>query len=133
MGLGQLTNVRIMFINVFILIQLNFLQQGKSRAFNLGVMLRRRYADFLGDIYTPEALTASSTDYDRTKMSLLLVLAGLWPPASTQQWNQFISWQPIAINYKPKADDYVWKMLFMTCLEGVEKIMLFVLAYSKTQ
>lgn len=96
-------------------------------------MLRRRYADFLGEIYTPEALTASSTDYDRTKMSLLLVLAGLWPPASTQQWNQFISWQPIAINYKPKADDYVWKMIFMIYLEGVEKIMLFVLAYSKTQ
>ncbi|GLV41156.1 uncharacterized protein CBL_04680 [Carabus blaptoides fortunei] len=89
MGLGQLTN------------------QGKSRCYNLGTMLRRRYDDFLGEIYTPEALTASSTDFDRTKMSLLLVLAGLWPPASIQQWNQFISWQPIPINYKPKAYDYL--------------------------
>ncbi|ENN79637.1 venom acid phosphatase Acph-1 isoform X1 [Dendroctonus ponderosae] len=87
MGWGQLTN------------------HGKEMAFTLGKSLRKRYQEFLGDIYTPEAILAQSTDYDRTKMSALLALAGLYPPAETQRWNDQLNWLPIPFEYdKDKLD-----------------------------
>lgn len=58
-------------------------------------------------MYTPEAVSSWSSDFDRTKMSLLSVLAGLWPPAPMQQWNPLLLWQPIPINYLAKDSDYV--------------------------
>lgn len=88
MGLGQLTN------------------KGKTREYNLGSLLRSRYNDFLGKVYTPDVVSSWSSDFDRTKMSLLSVLAGLWPPAPIQQWNPLLLWQPIPINYLSNDYDY---------------------------
>lgn len=50
---------------------------------------------------------AWSTDYNRTKASLELVLAGLWPPSSSQIWNALLPWQPIPYNYFRNADNKV--------------------------
>ncbi|GJQ72573.1 hypothetical protein Trydic_g1241 [Trypoxylus dichotomus] len=88
MGWGQLTNV------------------GKQRAYKLGKLLRNRYDSFLGDIYTPELVEATSTDFDRTKMTALLVLAGLFPPAPSQMWDDALSWIPIPYRFEKDEYDY---------------------------
>ncbi|GLV41158.1 uncharacterized protein CBL_04682 [Carabus blaptoides fortunei] len=80
---------------------------GKFQEYYIGLNLRQRYAKFLGDIYTPDVLEARSTDFSRTKMSLQLVLAGLWPPGNTQQWNYELNWQPIPFNYEPAKKDQI--------------------------
>ncbi|XP_025075238.1 LOW QUALITY PROTEIN: uncharacterized protein LOC105431612 [Pogonomyrmex barbatus] len=86
-GLGQLT------------------AEGKKREYTLGKFLRFRYNDFLGNLYTPKLVVGRSTDFDRTKMSLQLVLAGLFPPKSLQRWHTSLNWQPITTSYIPRVDD----------------------------
>lgn len=76
-------------------------------AFRLGEVLRKRYNSFLGNIYTPDIVYAQSTDYDRTKMTGLLVLAGLFPPSKSQAWNEKIPWLPIPLAYEKEKNDYV--------------------------
>ncbi|XP_012244773.1 venom acid phosphatase Acph-1 isoform X2 [Bombus impatiens] len=90
-GLAQLTN------------------KGKMREYRIGTMLKERYGKFLGDIYHPSDVYAYSTDHDRTKMSLQLVLAGLYHPTPLQTWNQNLSWMPIPIYYMPEKIDNILK------------------------
>ncbi|KAF5300434.1 hypothetical protein FQA39_LY02233 [Lamprigera yunnana] len=78
-GHGQLTNT------------------GKQREFDLGQKLHKRYGKFL-DMYTPEVIDSWSTNFNRTKMSLELVLAGLFPPEVPLNWSTKIMWQPIPYN-----------------------------------
>ncbi|XP_012261649.2 venom acid phosphatase Acph-1-like [Athalia rosae] len=85
----------------------NLLNEGKLREYNLGRALKSRYDEFLGDIYYPAILKARSTDYDRTKMSLQLVLNGLFPPAPIQQWKKGVDWQPIPTEYFRAEEDWV--------------------------
>lgn len=68
---------------------------GKSRLYDVGRILRNRYGGFLGDLWFPDLIESISTNDDRTKMSLELVLAGLFPPNSSNQWNKELNWQPI--------------------------------------
>lgn len=70
-------------------------------------MLRQRYSNFLGDIFTTDIVETISTDFDRTKMSALLVLAGLFPPSSSQKWDDDLSWLPIPYNFEKETQDYV--------------------------
>ncbi|GAB1867869.1 Prostatic acid phosphatase [Camponotus japonicus] len=87
-GLGQLTN------------------NGKKREYELGQALSRRYKKFLGDLYLPKLVVGHSSDYDRTKVSLQLVLAALFPPTDRRQrWNADLNWQPIPVTYVSRIDD----------------------------
>ncbi|KAL0113399.1 hypothetical protein PUN28_012514 [Cardiocondyla obscurior] len=87
-GLAQLTN------------------PGKMRAYELGQVLHSRYKNFLGDLYLPNLVKGHSSDYDRTKMSLQLLLASLFPPVNIRQrWNPTLNWQPIPTSYVPRVDD----------------------------
>lgn len=50
----------------------------------------------------------ASTGVSRTKMSLQLILAGLWPPQGTDlEWNKNLNWQPITFDYQPLTEDNV--------------------------
>ncbi|GAB1867868.1 Prostatic acid phosphatase [Camponotus japonicus] len=91
-GVGQLTN------------------NGKKREYELGRALRSRYKDFLGDLYLPKLVVSHSSDFDRTKMSLQLVLAALFPPTDhRQRWNTDLNWQPIPVTYISRIDDnFYW-------------------------
>lgn len=80
-GNGQLTNA------------------GKRRAYQLGLILRNRYNSFLGKVYYQPNIYAQSTEVVRTKMSLELVLAALYPPADVQKWNSLLPWQPVDFLY----------------------------------
>ncbi|XP_066147759.1 venom acid phosphatase Acph-1-like [Euwallacea fornicatus] len=88
-GLGQLTNA------------------GKLREFTIGTTLRQRYNSFLSDMFVPEEVDATTTDYNRTKASLQLVLAGLFPPNEEQMWNRNLMWQPVPYNYAPRNQDRI--------------------------
>ncbi|KAK9876227.1 hypothetical protein WA026_012528 [Henosepilachna vigintioctopunctata] len=85
-GWGQLTNV------------------GKIQLYETGKFLRKRYNAFLGDRYTPDLFYTQSTDVDRTKASMQLVNAGMWPPKGDQIWGP-LDWQPIPIHSEPLKDD----------------------------
>nr|ACA60733.1 venom acid phosphatase [Pteromalus puparum] len=78
---------------------------GKTREYQLGEYLRKHYGDFLGDTYHASEVSAGSTNSDRTKMSLQLVLAALYPPKGAQNWNTGLNWQPIPATYVPRLDD----------------------------
>ncbi|KAF5285958.1 hypothetical protein FQR65_LT13029 [Abscondita terminalis] len=74
--------------------------KGKMRLYKLGSTFRNMYNQFLGRLYLPGLISPLSTDYSRTKNSLQLFLAGLFPPDRTLlEWNNAINWNPIAFNY----------------------------------
>nr|XP_022909496.1 venom acid phosphatase Acph-1-like [Onthophagus taurus] len=99
-GFGQLTN------------------EGKKTMFELGNVLRERYSNFLGDRYFPGLLEALSSDMDRTKVSLQLVLASLFKPTKNEIWNEDLCWQPIPTRYIPlKQDDLFLPFLTTTYRE----------------
>ncbi|XP_015117677.1 venom acid phosphatase Acph-1 [Diachasma alloeum] len=77
---------------------------GKKRAYDLGVYIRKQYGELLGDIYHPSVIIARSTNVDRTKMSLLATMAGIFPPAARQRWHPNLNWQPVVINYPQRED-----------------------------
>ncbi|XP_011864387.1 PREDICTED: venom acid phosphatase Acph-1-like isoform X2 [Vollenhovia emeryi] len=83
--------------------------RGKLTEYRIGTMLRQRYNDFLGSIYHPQDIYAISSDSDRTKMSLQLMLAGLYPPDVPQLWNPDLPWLPIPTYYAPKKVDMLFK------------------------
>ncbi|XP_071563080.1 uncharacterized protein [Temnothorax nylanderi] len=82
--------------------------KGKKREYRLGQFLRSRYNDFLDNLYTPKLVVARSSDFERTKMSLQLVLASLFPPTSVQRWNPVLNWQPIPTSYTPRVEDSIF-------------------------
>lgn len=69
-----------------------------EREYKIGQVLRQRYNDFFGD-YKEGEVFAYSTDSSRTKQSVQLVLAGLYPPSKKTTWNNEIKWIPIPTNY----------------------------------
>ena len=77
-----------------------------KREYKIGQILRNRYDDFLGE-YKHGEVYAYSTAYDRTKMSLQLVLAGLYPPSPKTSWSNEINWSPIPTHYKPFDQDFL--------------------------
>ncbi|XP_033225868.1 venom acid phosphatase Acph-1-like [Belonocnema kinseyi] len=56
-------------------------KSGKKRELDLGKFLRTKYDAFLGPKYIPGSIEARSTDVNRTKESLHLILKGLMPNA----------------------------------------------------
>ncbi|OAD53251.1 Venom acid phosphatase Acph-1 [Eufriesea mexicana] len=72
---------------------------GKIREFRLGMMLRQRYSTFLGGSHHYGDVFARSTDTDRTKMSLQLVLGGIYPPGLNELGQLQLS--PISIQFTP--------------------------------
>lgn len=80
--------------------------EGKRYLYETGEYLRNRYNTFLGNTYQPDMAHSQSTGVDRTRMSLQLVLAGLFPPKNTaNEWNKRLNWQPVPIESEPLDQD----------------------------
>lgn len=77
--------------------------KGKIREFQLGTLLRTKYSKFLGGHHTYGSVYAYSSDVDRTKMSLQLVLAGIYPPTIDEEGSIRLS--PIPAYYVPNIVD----------------------------
>ncbi|XP_058795092.1 testicular acid phosphatase homolog [Phymastichus coffea] len=88
-GIGVLTNV------------------GKQQAHNLGLFLRSRYRHHLSIDYKAEELYAYSSVEDRTKTTMELVLAGLYPPTAGTIWNSSLLWSPVPFQCIPKQLDVI--------------------------
>lgn len=55
-----------------------------------------------------QLLWAQTTDVPRTKVSMSVVLAGLFPPVGTSmEWNRKLNWQPIPAESQPLNEDSV--------------------------
>ncbi|XP_060534308.1 testicular acid phosphatase homolog isoform X2 [Cylas formicarius] len=78
--------------------------EGKEQLYEIGRYYRRRYDDFLGTHYYPDEYYTQTTDVDRTKTSMQIVNAGLWPPKADQQWGP-LDWQPIPTHSEPLSLD----------------------------
>ncbi|XP_031337579.1 venom acid phosphatase Acph-1-like [Photinus pyralis] len=89
-------------------------KKGKNREYHIGRSLRQMYGEFLG-LYKTNEVSATTTDYIRTKMSCLLVLAGLYPPSGKEVWRDDLSWQPVAYSYNPAGKDYLLGDPFFDC------------------
>ncbi|XP_034256970.1 venom acid phosphatase Acph-1-like [Thrips palmi] len=92
----------------------NLTPAGRRTEFRLGKFLRQRYEDFLGS-YRSGVVYARTTDWPRTKDSMALVLAGLFPPAKQNVWGHDgedlgYHWMPIPADTKPRDQD---KLLYM--------------------
>ncbi|CAH0726538.1 unnamed protein product, partial [Brenthis ino] len=87
--------------------------KGKQRAYSLGQYLRKRYNDTISQLYIPNEITVRTTDYARTKMTALVVLAAMYPPTSEQNWNEDLNWQPIPYDTINKMDDDL--LVFVNC------------------
>lgn len=92
-----------------------WIQEGKRAQFEQGRWLRRRYDRFLGELYHPDVMAAQSTDVDRTMMSAMLTMAGLWPPGPEQQWHPDLAWQPVPIRTQPLDQDDVSTLTYCSC------------------
>ncbi|XP_072936538.1 uncharacterized protein [Epargyreus clarus] len=81
--------------------------EGKMLTYEMGALLRKRYNDFLGPYYEEDKSIVITSDTDLSKMTALLIAAGLWPPMPEQTWNETMNWQPVGYTYPPREDDYL--------------------------
>lgn len=73
--------------------------------YQLGKTLRNRYNKFLGLQYTPDIIEATASYYNRTKTSLQLVLASLFPPLEHEMFEPGLNWQPIPFYHNYQKSD----------------------------
>lgn len=78
-------------------------QVGRHRAYRLGMLLRKEFGTFLGDYPHPSNVFALSTDVDRAKETLDLVLAGLYPVPNAE--SDEADWVPVPTFYVPLIVD----------------------------
>ncbi|XP_077608409.1 prostatic acid phosphatase isoform X3 [Crocuta crocuta] len=80
-------------------------QLGMEQHYELGRYIRERYRTFLNDSYRREQVYIQSTDVDRTLMSAMTNLAGLFPPEGIDVWNPSLRWQPIPVHTLSLSED----------------------------
>jgi prostatic aicd phosphatase len=74
------------------------IQKGKQTEYEIGKYLRKTYGQLIPEQYSPDVIYAISMNLKRTKMSLELVLASLFPPLLTEFGSPDLNWQPIPFN-----------------------------------
>lgn len=57
--------------------------------------------------YIAEKSIVIASDTNLSKVTALLISAGLWPPPIEQTWNDSMAWQPVPYTYPPRNEDYV--------------------------
>ena len=68
-------------------------QNGTRQHYQLGRLIKQRYTvehQLLSSNYTRDEVYVRSTDYDRTLMSVLSQLSGLFPPDEDRVYNTFV-------------------------------------------
>lgn len=77
--------------------------------YHVGRYLKKRYGNLTSEKNYTNQVYAYSSEDDRTKMSLQLVLAGLYPPSTNFTWNTDLEWIPLPYRYTPKQVDILMK------------------------
>ncbi|CAH0561082.1 unnamed protein product [Brassicogethes aeneus] len=73
-------------------------KEGKLKSYKMGQDLRKRYKQFLGDVYLNKMVEGISSSKTRAQCSLLAALAGLCPPNKNEIFEKRLNWQPIPYN-----------------------------------
>ncbi|XP_017793168.1 PREDICTED: venom acid phosphatase Acph-1-like [Habropoda laboriosa] len=84
-------------------------EAGKMREYHLGTLLKQKYNTLLGNSPRYSDVNARSTDFQRTKMSVQLVLKGLYP--STDTTSNQMDWSAVPIVNLPIIVD---SLMFLT-------------------
>ncbi|KAI5633728.1 histidine phosphatase superfamily (branch 2) domain-containing protein [Phthorimaea operculella] len=79
---------------------------GRRSAYRMGEFIRRRYNDLIAPKYNDSEIYIRSTDYTRTKMTVLTALAAVFPPVG-ENWSEDVNWTPVPYTTVPLEDDYV--------------------------
>ncbi|XP_008550915.1 venom acid phosphatase Acph-1 isoform X1 [Microplitis demolitor] len=79
--------------------------KGRLNVYNIGLYLRDRYGEFLGENYSPDKFWLQSTSADRAKMTAMILSAALWKPSEKQKFKSEIDWQPVALHYWTRPED----------------------------
>ncbi|CAD5229069.1 unnamed protein product [Bursaphelenchus okinawaensis] len=79
-------------------------EKGINQEYQLGLNLRQYYGGLLGNVYRPSELRVFAGNDNRTITSAQLLLAGLFPPKTSQVWNDKLLWQPIPVHTQPILD-----------------------------
>ncbi|CAB3242535.1 unnamed protein product [Arctia plantaginis] len=86
---------------------------GKRRANQIGKFLRQRYGSegygLISNLYLNNEIAIRSTEKDRTKMTILVAMAAVYPPVVEQQWDAGLGkvWQPVPYDSVPLKEDYL--------------------------
>lgn len=78
---------------------------GMLETYKLGLELRKRYDNFLGNVYFPDLIGGLSSPKPRCKTSLQSVFAALFPPSEEEQFIADLQWRPIAYEYLSDNED----------------------------
>lgn len=81
------------------------------RMFKFGQVLRQKYDFFLGK-YRFNKVYAYSSGFDRTKVSLQAVLAGLYPLNFSNSSDDTIQWLQIPTHYDKIEHNFLIKWVF---------------------
>nr|QZP43468.1 histidine acid phosphatase Acph-1-like protein [Pseudoips prasinana] len=86
---------------------------GKHRAYQIGKFYRQRYgsqgAKLISNLYLRDEIAIRSTDKERTKMTIQVAMAAVYPPEPEQQWDEGLGklWQPVPYSAVPLSEDYL--------------------------
>lgn len=86
---------------------------GKRRAYQIGKYFRQRYGcqgqNLISDLYLRDEIALRSTEKERTKMTIMIAMAAVYPPEAKQQWDEGIGkvWQPVPYTAVPLSEDYL--------------------------
>ncbi|CAG9832184.1 unnamed protein product [Diabrotica balteata] len=72
--------------------------EGKKQQYDLGKFTRKRYQGWLSTRYDKKDFYAQTTDFERTQMSALANIYGLYPAKNDQVWYPATDWQPIPVH-----------------------------------
>ncbi|XP_057669200.1 testicular acid phosphatase homolog [Diorhabda carinulata] len=72
--------------------------EGKRQQYRLGQFTRQRYGGWLPQKYDKSIFYARTTDVERTHMSALSNIYGLYPATTDDIWHPFSDWHPIPVH-----------------------------------
>ncbi|KAI4459537.1 acid phosphatase-related [Holotrichia oblita] len=76
--------------------------------YDIGLALRNRYGQFIGNVYNHSKIEARSSYFARTRMSCELVMAAMFQPTLAETWNPKLNWQPTLCDYVSEEEDYIF-------------------------
>lgn len=100
------------YLCLYIAFIFSLLQEGKIRSYEIGTTLRERYGEFLGPDFNIKLIEGRSSDFNRTKNTLQLVFAGLFPLTTEEEFVPGLKWQPIPYNYVDRSRDKVTSIFY---------------------
>ncbi|CDW58756.1 lysosomal acid phosphatase [Trichuris trichiura] len=113
-GLGELTSVaRRCFVPGNGTLLFEIFKEGMQQQLLLGKLLHERYKGFLSN-YTAKSVYVRSTDTNRTIVSALVNLHGMFPSKGTDALLN-VSWQPIPVHTVPRRFDKLLEVTSSYC------------------